>query len=88
MSEFLQCFEFAKIPLQAGRLLSALTPASAFSDCKTVKLFCAAQVSKDDRSDIESSSDEEIYSNGSKNATIKAKDGGHKGDLNGDAHDH
>lgn len=49
-----------------------------------------AQVSKDDRSDIESSSDEEIYSNGSKNAshTKTAKDGGHTGNLNGDAHDH
>lgn len=47
-------------------------------------------MSKDDRSDIESSSDEEIYSNGGKSATqtIKAKDGGRTGGLNGDAHDH
>lgn len=49
-----------------------------------------AKVSKDDRSDIESSSDEEIYSNGSKNATqtLKTKDGGHTGNLNGDTHEH
>lgn len=49
-----------------------------------------AQVAKDDRSDIESSSDEEIYSSGSKNPTqtIKAKHSSHTGNVNGEAHDH
>ncbi|XP_075883203.1 ceramide synthase 5-like [Nelusetta ayraudi] len=55
-----------------------------------IKAIFKGKVSKDDRSDIESSSDEEIYSNGSKNATqtLKTKDGGHTGNLNGDTHEH
>ena len=47
-------------------------------------------MSKDDRSDIDSSSDEEIHSSCSKNPsqTLKPKDGSHTGILNGDSHDH
>lgn len=47
------------------------------------------QVSKDDRSDIESSSDEEMNSNNRKtpSQTLKPKDG-HTGNLNGETHDH
>lgn len=91
VSEFQQFCDFAKIPLKAGRLLIAITPSSVFSVVKLPFLFVLdAKVSKDDRSDIESSSDEEIYSNGSKNTTqtIKTKDGGHTGNLNGDTHEH
>eukprot|EP00064_Thunnus_orientalis_P015658 superscaffoldBa00002945_g15713 len=48
------------------------------------------EVSKDDRSDIDSSSDEEINSSCSKkpSQTLKPKDGSHTGILNGDSHDH
>uniref|UniRef100_A0A8P4KFA7 Ceramide synthase 5 n=1 Tax=Dicentrarchus labrax TaxID=13489 RepID=A0A8P4KFA7_DICLA len=55
-----------------------------------IKAIFKGKVSKDDRSDIESSSDEEIYSNCSKNPsqTIKPKDSSHTGNLNGETHDH
>lgn len=68
-----------------------LTPMSLFLLVKAHFLFVLpAQVAKDDRSDIESSSDEEIYSSGSKNPTqtIKAKHGSHTGTVNGETHDH
>ncbi|XP_029361917.1 ceramide synthase 5-like isoform X1 [Echeneis naucrates] len=55
-----------------------------------VKAIFKGKVSKDDRSDIESSSDEELYSNGSKNLrqTLNTKDNSHTGNFNGEAHDH
>lgn len=55
-----------------------------------IKAIFKGKVSKDDRSDIESSSDEEIYSNSSKNPsqTLKPKDISHTGNLNGETHDH
>ncbi|XP_070825529.1 ceramide synthase 5-like [Chaetodon trifascialis] len=54
-----------------------------------IKAIFKGKVSKDDRSDIESSSDEEIYSNCSKNPsqTLKPKSS-HTGNLNGETHDH
>ena len=56
---------------------------------KTVILF-VSQVAKDDRSDIESSSDEEIDSSSGKNPsqTLNPKDNNHTGNPNGDTHDH
>lgn len=49
-----------------------------------------SQVSKDDRSDIESSSDEDISSTTKKasNQSFKPKDVGETANLNGGAHDH
>lgn len=41
VSEFQQFCDFAKIPLKAGRLLIAITPASVFSVCKTAFSVCA-----------------------------------------------
>ncbi|KAI3357613.1 hypothetical protein L3Q82_016030, partial [Scortum barcoo] len=54
------------------------------------KAIFKGKVSKDDRSDIESSSDEEIYFNGSLNPsqTLKPKDSSHTSNLNGETHDH
>lgn len=47
------------------------------------------QVSKDDRSDVESSSDEELPSSSSKNCpTLKLKGNSHTSDLNGETYDH
>lgn len=48
------------------------------------------QVSKDDRSDIESSSDEDVSCTTKKtsNQTLKPKDVSQVANLNGDAHDH
>ncbi|XP_042346941.1 ceramide synthase 5-like [Plectropomus leopardus] len=53
-----------------------------------IKAIFKGKVSKDDRSDIESSSDEEIYSNSSKNPsqTLKPKESGRNGNLNGETH--
>lgn len=50
----------------------------------------ALQVSKDDRSDIESSSDEDVSSTTKKtsNHTFKPKNAGRTANLNGDAHEH
>ncbi|XP_068601687.1 ceramide synthase 5-like [Brachionichthys hirsutus] len=58
--------------------------------CIAIKAIFKGKVSKDDRSDIESSSDEEIYSNSSRNPnqTLKPKDSRHTGNLNGETHDH
>ncbi|XP_044207627.1 ceramide synthase 5-like isoform X1 [Thunnus albacares] len=55
-----------------------------------IKAIFKGKVSKDDRSDIDSSSDEEINSSCSKkpSQTLKPKDGSHTGILNGDSHDH
>lgn len=55
-----------------------------------IKAIFKGKVSKDDRSDIESSSDEEIYSSCSKNPnhTLKPKDSSLTGNLNGETHDH
>ncbi|XP_008412255.1 ceramide synthase 5-like [Poecilia reticulata] len=54
-----------------------------------VKAIFKGKVSKDDRSDIESSTDEDISSNGSKNCqTSKLRDSSHTGVLNGETHDH
>ncbi|XP_041801511.1 ceramide synthase 5-like [Chelmon rostratus] len=55
-----------------------------------IKAIFKGKVSKDDRSDIESSSDEEIYSNCSKNPsqTLKPKGNSHTGNLNGETHEH
>ncbi|XP_015250233.1 ceramide synthase 5-like [Cyprinodon tularosa] len=55
-----------------------------------VKAIFKGKVSKDDRSDIESSTDEDISSNGSKNCCppSKLKDSSHTGVLNGETHDH
>lgn len=49
-----------------------------------------SQVSKDDRSDVESSSDEDAASTAKKtsNQTFKPKDVSQMANLNGDAHDH
>ncbi|CAJ1084974.1 ceramide synthase 5-like isoform X2 [Xyrichtys novacula] len=52
-----------------------------------VKAIFKGKVSKDDRSDIESSSDEELKSK-TPIQTLKPKDNGLNGNLNGDAHDH
>ncbi|XP_070696182.1 ceramide synthase 5-like [Pempheris klunzingeri] len=53
-----------------------------------IKAIFKGKVSKDDRSDIESSSDEEIYSK-NPSQTQKPKDGSHTGNLNGETtHDH
>lgn len=47
------------------------------------------QVSKDDRSDVESSSDGEgSVCDQTRRSTIKPKDTSHTGNLNGEAHDH
>ncbi|XP_029994006.1 ceramide synthase 5-like [Sphaeramia orbicularis] len=55
-----------------------------------IKAVFKGKVSKDDRSDIESSSDEEINSNCSKTLSHipKPKDNGDAGSLNGETHDH
>ncbi|XP_040007617.1 ceramide synthase 5-like isoform X1 [Xiphias gladius] len=55
-----------------------------------IKAIFKGKVSKDDRSDIESSSDEEIYSSCSKNPsqTLNAKTSSPTGNLNGETHDH
>nr|XP_046252446.1 ceramide synthase 5-like [Scatophagus argus] len=55
-----------------------------------IKAIFKGKVSKDDRSDVESSSDEEIYSNSSKNSSEnpKPKDSSRSGNLNGETHDH
>ncbi|XP_029292152.1 ceramide synthase 5-like isoform X2 [Cottoperca gobio] len=55
-----------------------------------IKAIFKGKVAKDDRSDIESSSDEDIHSSSSKNPsqTLKPKDRSHTGNLNGDTHDH
>ncbi|XP_073327102.1 ceramide synthase 5-like [Pagrus major] len=55
-----------------------------------IKAIFKGKVSKDDRSDIESSSDEEMNSNNRKtpSQTLKPKDGSHIGNLNGETHDH
>lgn len=49
-----------------------------------------SQVSKDDRSDIESSSDEDVscMTKKTSNQTFKPKDVSQTANLNGDAHDH
>uniref|UniRef100_A0A3Q3XPZ9 TLC domain-containing protein n=1 Tax=Mola mola TaxID=94237 RepID=A0A3Q3XPZ9_MOLML len=54
-----------------------------------IKAIFKGKVAKDDRSDIESSSDEEIYSTCNKNPsqTIKPKDSSQTANLNGEAHD-
>ncbi|KAA8590921.1 hypothetical protein FQN60_001864, partial [Etheostoma spectabile] len=55
-----------------------------------IKAIFKGKVAKDDRSDIESSSDEEIYSSSGKNPcqTLKPKDNSHTGNLNGETHEH
>ncbi|XP_040910216.1 ceramide synthase 5-like isoform X2 [Toxotes jaculatrix] len=55
-----------------------------------IKAIFKGKVSKDDRSDIESSSDEEIYSTCSKNPSqaLNTKGSSHTGNLNGETHDH
>ncbi|XP_047457424.1 ceramide synthase 5-like [Mugil cephalus] len=55
-----------------------------------VKAIFKGKVSKDDRSDIESSSDEEVHSSSSKNPgqSLKPKDGSRTANLNGDTHEH
>ncbi|KAE8293600.1 Ceramide synthase 5 [Larimichthys crocea] len=55
-----------------------------------IKAIFKGKVSKDERSDIESSSEEEIHSNGSKSPaqTLKPKDSSHTGNLNGETHTH
>ncbi|XP_018541478.1 ceramide synthase 5 [Lates calcarifer] len=55
-----------------------------------IKAIFKGKVSKDDRSDIESSSDEENYSSLSKNPcqTLNLKGNSHTGNLNGETHDH
>ncbi|KAM6981924.1 ceramide synthase 5-like [Tautogolabrus adspersus] len=52
-----------------------------------IKAIFKGKVSKDDRSDIESSSDEETKCK-TPNQTLKPKDDNHTANLNGDAHDH
>ncbi|KAK5606592.1 Ceramide synthase 5 [Crenichthys baileyi] len=55
-----------------------------------VKAIFKGKVSKDDRSDVESSTDEDISSNGSKNPcqTSKVRDSSHTSVLNGETYDH
>ncbi|KAL3064444.1 hypothetical protein OYC64_000665 [Pagothenia borchgrevinki] len=55
-----------------------------------IKAIFKGKVAKDDRSDIESSSDEEIDSSSGKNPsqTLNPKDNNHTGNPNGDTHDH
>ncbi|KAM4570803.1 ceramide synthase 5-like [Fundulus diaphanus] len=55
-----------------------------------VKAIFKGKVSKDDRSDIETSTDEDISSNGSKNScqTSKLRDSSNTNVLNGETHDH
>lgn len=52
-----------------------------------IKAIFKGKVSKDDRSDIESSSDEENHSSYNK-TTLKPKDFNHSSGLNGETHDH
>ncbi|XP_041859257.1 ceramide synthase 5-like [Melanotaenia boesemani] len=55
-----------------------------------IKAIFKGKVTKDDRSDIESSSEEEVYSGSDKNPsqTPKLKDSSHTGVRNGEMHDH
>lgn len=52
-----------------------------------IKAIFKGKVSKDDRSDVESSSDEENHSSYNK-TTLKPKDFNHSSGLNGETHDH
>ncbi|MED6277001.1 Ceramide synthase 5 [Characodon lateralis] len=58
--------------------------------CIAVKAIFKGKVSKDDRSDVESSTDEDISSNGNKNSCQKSKvrDSSHTSVLNGETYDH